>query len=143
MSTNGTVYDDGSFKYAVFNGAGTSVDYTTIVVPLKIMTVPVIGTVGSCAFSIIAAPPSPVIQGNWGVDGRLSGLSSPFMEGQIIAPNSVVFPYATISGTTTICNGSNTTLTASDGSGSYTYLWSPGGATTASIRVNQAMIIRS
>jgi hypothetical protein len=39
-------------------------------------------------------------------------------------------PTAAISGTTSFCGGSSTTLTASGGG---TYLWSPGGATTASI----------
>jgi hypothetical protein len=42
-------------------------------------------------------------------------------------------PTVSISGTNTICNGQNTTLSASGGT---TYSWSPGGATTSSILVS-------
>ena len=42
-------------------------------------------------------------------------------------------PSVSISGTTSICNGQSTTLTASGGG---TYVWNPGGATTTSISVS-------
>jgi subtilisin-like proprotein convertase family protein len=45
---------------------------------------------------------------------------------------------ASITGTLSYCTGGSTTLTAvpADGGAPYTYLWSPGGETTASIAVN-------
>jgi hypothetical protein len=45
---------------------------------------------------------------------------------------------ATISGNLGFCTGGSTTLTAvpTDGAGPYTYLWAPGGQTTAAISVN-------
>lgn len=46
-------------------------------------------------------------------------------------------PVVSISGTTSVCSGQSTTLTASGGG---TYLWNPGGATTTSISVNPTMV---
>ena len=46
-------------------------------------------------------------------------------------------PTVSIAGTTTICNGQSTTLTASSSNDpDYSYTWTPGGATTAAITVS-------
>ena len=55
--------------------------------------------------------------------------------GAVTLTTSAPITAATITGTLEYCAGGSTTLTAvpTDGAGPYTYLWSPGGETTASI----------
>jgi hypothetical protein len=59
-------------------------------------------------------------------------------QGMVTVITSAPISAATISGNLAICTGGSTMLTAvpTDGGGPYTYLWSPGGETTASITVN-------
>ena len=52
-----------------------------------------------------------------------------------VTVNSLAAPVITAAPSFTICNGSSTTLTASGGA---TYVWNPGGSTTAAIVVNPA-----
>jgi hypothetical protein len=61
-------------------------------------------------------------------------------QGNLTLTTSSPISAATITGTLAFCSGGSTTLTAvpTDGAGPYTYLWSPGGQTTAAISVNVA-----
>jgi hypothetical protein len=57
--------------------------------------------------------------------------------GNVTVTTTAPITAATITGTLSYCAGGSTTLTAvpSDGAGPYTYVWGPGGQTTASISV--------
>lgn len=94
MSTSGGTVVSGSNKYKVFNGAGgPGYDYSaTNNVFVKIMTVAVTGTPGSCPFSIDPVPPAPVMEGNWGVDGIYLGVigNTSNMTGQIIGTSAIL-----------------------------------------------------
>ena len=137
MSRNLTTFSDASFNYVVFNGADASsggYNYASVnSTELKIMTIPITGTLGTCPFSIEMTPPNPPVTptglGDWAVDGVFGGAPSTNIQDAILGV-PIVIPTAAIAGVTTICNGSSTTLTASGGPGTYTYAWStpPGGA---------------
>ncbi len=72
--------------------------------------------------------------GTYTVTGMANGCSAQASSVVTVTPP---ITSASITGSLSFCTGSNTTLTAvaGDGVGPYTYLWSPGGETTASIAV--------
>ena len=93
----GTV-TSGSYQYKTYNGAGSAYNYAASNDNfIKIMTVATSGVI-SCPFSISAAPPAPVMDGNWGVDGIFHGVLAftPQMTGNITS-NLVVLPVELLS----------------------------------------------
>lgn len=155
--TNVSTNNGGTYVVtASLNGCSTSTNIGVV-----INTAPVISTIGSNSpvcqgsnLSLYAGATSGSSYSWTGPNGFTSNVQNPVINNATTANagtyvvtaslntcssssstvvNVVATPNANITGNLDICVGSSTTLTATGGS---SYLWSPGGATTASITVS-------